>query len=102
MLDLDSLAQRRAQTLNEKEDVWRKAVWSAGFQKISANMSDGEVENFLSVCPSVTHLEWAVKYLSERTNFGNETPFSILTQEAAKSGQSIEQWISAQMAAKRQ
>jgi len=44
MLDLDSLAEKHAKSLNEQEDKWREALWGAEFQALAQNMSDGEVE----------------------------------------------------------
>jgi hypothetical protein len=93
MLDLDSLAARRAQSLNEKEDNWKKAVWSQDFQKISANMSDGEVESLVELCSSVADFERVVKFLKERSERIGISPYSVLEQEAATAGISVDAWI---------
>jgi hypothetical protein len=93
MLDLDTLASLKAKSLNQKEDVWKKAVWSSDFQRISQGMSDGEVESFLSICPSVAHLETAVKRLDKLCSEKKEPPFTVLMSESEKAGVSPEQWI---------
>lgn len=92
MLDLDSLAEKRAKVLNEKEEPWRKAVWSPGFQKISASMSDGEVEILLASCKSFAQVEAVVVYLGTLPE--NVSPYSLLVQEAASAGVGLGDWIS--------
>lgn len=89
MIDLDRLAEQRAKTLNQKEDLWRRAVWSADFQKLSQSMSDGEVEEFLSLCPTVKHFEAVVRFLNGRS----DSPFTLISEEAKRAGLSLEQWI---------
>lgn len=91
MLDLDSLAEKRAKSLNEQLDLWHKAVWSAGFQKISSNMSDGEVEVLLSSCKSYLQVEAVVAFVAGHPQAGS--PFSLLVQEAKVAGLPLEQWI---------
>ncbi len=93
MLDLDSLAEKRARVLNQQEDSWRTAIWSAAFQKISQNMTDGEVESLVSLCTCVTHFDSVVRYLFERTQASGVAPFTVLQQEARSAGQSPEEWI---------
>jgi hypothetical protein len=93
MLDLDSLAEKRAQTVNEQKDHWHKSVWSAGFQKISASMSDGEVEALLTSCKSFMQLDAVVAYVSVHTSLGRSTPFSILAQESKAAGLELDEWI---------
>ena len=80
MLDLDSLAEKRATTLNEKREFWSQVVWTPDFQKISANMSDGEVESLLSNCKSYRQLEAVVRFLVAKA--AHSSPYSTLTQEA--------------------
>src|SRR5476651_357793 len=91
MLDLDSLADKRAKTLNEKNDKWRNAVWSADFQKISKNMSDGEVEILLSNCKSFVKLEAAVHFLT--TNNHIASPYAALIASAKNAGVGLSEWI---------
>jgi hypothetical protein len=93
MLDLDQLATRRAKTLNQKEDHWKKAVWSQDFQYISASMSDGEVEALLELCSSVPDFERVVKFLKARSERIGISPYSVLEQEAATAGISVDAWI---------
>jgi hypothetical protein len=91
MLDLDSLAEKRARTLNEGADKWQQAVWSVEFQKISANMSDGEVESLLSSCKSVRQLEAAIAFLSKRSS--PVSPYTAMTDAAQAAGLSLGEWI---------
>lgn len=95
MLDLNSLALRRATTVNEKEDDWKKAIWSQDFQRISSNMSDGEVEALVELCPSFKHFECVVRKLEENSKATGASPYSILTLEAQKAGISPAAWIEA-------
>jgi hypothetical protein len=76
MLDLDSLAEQRARSLNQQERDWKDAVWSPSFQSLSQRMSDGEVETFLSRFNSVKGFESAVS-------------------EIEKTGQSPTDWLKA-------
>jgi hypothetical protein len=93
MLDLDSLAEKRARSLNQTEDQWRTVIWSPSFQKISAQMSDGEVEALIDLCPSVTHLQNVVKFLEESFSKSGVAPFTVLTDEAKKAGVSPKDWM---------
>ncbi|NJL24779.1 MAG: hypothetical protein HC902_06165 [Calothrix sp. SM1_5_4] len=94
MLDLDELASARAKTLNQQEDAWRNAVWGISFQKLSANMTDGEVETLVKACPSAQHLECLVSYLEARTQATGVAPFTLMAQEAEAVGKSLEDWVS--------
>ena len=93
MLDLDTLAQRRALSLNEKEETWKKAIWHPDFQKISVNMSDGEVESLLELCPSAKHFECVVKILGEKSLASGESPVKVLQDEAKRAGVSPLNWV---------
>jgi|GEM_PF-5866198 len=93
MLDLDSLALRRAKSVNEKEDVWKKAIWCREFQRISANMTDGEVESLVELCPSAKHFECVAKLLQERSLEQGISPFNVLIQEADRAGVSPSAWV---------
>lgn len=95
MLDLDALAKQRAEALQQREENWKKAIWCAEFQKISANMSDGEVISLLELCGSPKDFEVISKYLKERSEEIGLTPFSVLEQEAENEGISLEAWIKA-------
>jgi len=91
MLDLDSLAEKRATILNEKQESWSQAVWTPDFQKVSANMSDGEVETLLGSCKSYRQLEAVVRFLVAKA--AHSSPYSTLIQEAKKSGLTLADWI---------
>jgi len=93
MLDLDQLADNRAKTLNQQPEGWRKAIWSSGFQKLSTNMTDGEVEGLIALCPTVGHLEWVIGYLQSQALMAGTSPFTVLNAEAAKASLPLEQWI---------
>lgn len=93
MLDLDSLAERQAKILNQKEEPWREVIWSPEFQKISASMSDGEVEILVSLCPTVAHLRAVIDYLVQHAQSQKQSPFNILTDEAAKAGVRPGDWV---------
>ena len=95
MLDLDSLAQARAKSVNERVDFWRDAVWSAEFQKLSANMSDGEVEALLASCPTARHLRELTRFLVREAGVAGVSPFTLLTREAEKAGARPDAWIRA-------
>lgn len=95
MLDLNSLALRRAKSVNEKEDDWKKAIWSQGFQRISVNMSDGEVEALVELCPSIKHFECVVKMLEDKAKASGISPYTILNQEAQKAGMTAGAWVKA-------
>jgi hypothetical protein len=66
MLDLDSLAEERARTLNQQEKVWKDAIWSPAFQSLSQKMSDGEVELFLAMFNNVNGFEEAVREIERK------------------------------------
>src|SRR5262245_18874886 len=93
MLDLDHLANQQALTVNELPEKWREAMWSAEFQKISQSMSDGEVEEFINLCPSVGHLKALVFYLQAKHDATGTAPFTLLKQEASSAGLNPEEWI---------
>lgn len=97
MLDFDSLAERRAKSLNQEEKSWREVIWSPGFQKISTNMSDGEVEELISLCPSPHHFSVTVEFLEEHAKNSERPPFSVLTDEAAKAGLPLGDWVLARV-----
>lgn len=94
MLDLDSLAEKRARSLNQTEAQWRTVIWSPSFQKISSQMSDGEVEALIDLCPSEIHLQNAVAYLEKRSTETGKSPFTIITEDSQAAGQPPEKWIS--------
>jgi hypothetical protein len=66
MLDLDTLAEERARSLNQQEKVWKDAVWSPAFQSLSQKMSDGEVELFLAMFNNVNGFESAVREIEQK------------------------------------
>lgn len=91
MLDMNALADSRAQTLSQKPDEWRQAIWSAGFQALTQSMTDGEVELFLRNCLEPKQLIKAVAHLQPRCLVGLKTPFEVIAEETAQS--SIEDWF---------
>ncbi len=93
MLDLETLAENRARSLQQEAQEWRAAVWSEDFQKISQSMSDGEVEALIGFCPSVFHLKTIVKYLNVLFIQSGISPYTILEQEAAEAGMRPVDWI---------
>lgn len=56
MLDLNRLAELRAEALKQSSESWRRALWSAQFQKLIQSLSDGEVESFIETSTSAEHL----------------------------------------------
>lgn len=97
MLDLDHLAQQRARRLNQTEEAWKSAVWSEAFQRFSTNMSDGEVEQLISWCPSVAHLKALVPYLEKRAREMGLTPFPCLLDLARQAKITPEAWITGKL-----
>ena len=95
MLDLDALARQRAEALKQHYEVWKKAIWCPEFQKISANMSDGEVLSLLELCPSARDFEIVSHYLERRSVEIGLTPYSVLEQEAENEGITLEAWVKA-------
>lgn len=93
MLDLDHIAGEKARSLKQKEDLWRKVVWSPEFQKFTTSLSDGEIENIVAWCPSVDHLKSLIHFLSSKSEENSETPFSVLLEVAKKTKMSPEKWI---------
>ncbi len=93
MLDLDTLADRRAKTLNQGPEAWKAAVWGAEFQKLSQSMSDGEVEALISWCPTVKHLKKVVKFLDGKCSESGFSPFTVLTKVAEGDGLKPGEWI---------
>jgi hypothetical protein len=93
MLDLNHLANERALALNELPATWRAAVWSQEFQKLSQNMSDGEVENLVALCPSVAHLKALVHYLLEQSVTTGTAPYTLMMNEAKNAGTSPAEWV---------
>ena len=95
MLDLDSLAEKRAKSLNEHVERWRDAVWSADFQRAAQNMSDGEVEMLLVSCPSLGHFRALVSFIAAHPETAQLTPFGVVRREADGRGCSLTEWIAA-------
>lgn len=92
MLDLDALAERRADTLQQDRAGWVKAVWSGPFQQINQNMSDGEVESLIALCPSAQAFESVVRFLASGAT-AHEAPYSRLESEAKSAGLSVDEWV---------
>lgn len=97
MLDLDFLAEQKAMRLNETGDAWRAAVWSVEFQRFSANMTDGEVEQLLAWCPSVKHLKALVTFIEGKTKENGQTPFPCLVEIAQAAKLTPEDWIKSKL-----
>jgi hypothetical protein len=56
-------------------------------------MSDSEVEDFLSLCPSTEHFHILVRYLENNSAMGTGAPLAIIRDEAAKAGVSVQDWV---------
>lgn len=97
MLDLDFLAEKRAQDLNQSSEEWRKVVWSSEFQELSKNMSDGEVSAFVSSCSAPAEMSAVLKYLMSLKL--DVSAFTFLTRESSKAGQNLADWIRAKFTA---
>jgi hypothetical protein len=95
MLDLDSLAEKRARSLDEHVERWQDAVWSADFQKAAQNMSDGEVESLLAGCPSLGHFNAVVSFIAQHPETGQLSPFGVVRRAADERGCSLSEWIAA-------
>ena len=93
MLDLDSLAEKRAREANEKQESWLNVVWGADFQSLAKNMTDGEVETLLKACRSLAQLQDVMEFLMVDASFGKGSPFAVLMNEAKAAGQSLGDWI---------
>lgn len=93
MLDLDTLAEKRAQSVSENADRWRRMLWSPAFQTVSRNMSDGEVQILIDACASAAQLEKVILYLESRADQPAFAPYSILLQEAQKASLKLSDWI---------
>ena len=93
MLDLDSLAERQARLLEQETEIWKDAVWSPGFQTLSREMSDSDVEDFLALCPSAEHFHLLVRYLESNSAMSTGAPLAIIHDEAAKAGVSAQDWV---------
>ena len=93
MLDLDHLAEEKARRSNQAKESWSQAVWSADFQKVSTNMTDGEVEQMITWSPSVRHLTALVRYLTRACEGNQQTPFAALIETAKRAQVSPEEWI---------
>ncbi len=93
MLDFDFLAESRAKSLNEQEEMWRKAIWSPLFQALSQSMTDGEVESLVAFCPSVKHFNEVIRHLDVQSKASGVPPFTVLQQLADKAGVQPAEWI---------
>lgn len=101
MLDLDSLAEKCARGLNESQDGWLSVVWSAEFQRLAKDMSDGEVEALLRACRSLAALQSVLGFLRTRVGTGSGSgaaasgsPFALVEAEARAAGLGLSDWIS--------
>jgi hypothetical protein len=93
MLDLDSLAEKRARLLQQKDEDWRKALWSPAFQKISQTMTDGEIEGLLGHCTSPQQLDLILKFLQAHPDIGSTPSYALLEREAREAGIGLADWI---------
>ncbi len=98
MLDLDHLAETRARSLNQSEEAWREALWSEDFQKLSQEMSDGEIEALIASCCHQDQFLSLVRYLliAIQSEGESESPFVILQKRAQQASKSLSDWINAQ------
>lgn len=91
MLDLDSLAESRAKALSQPEAAWRETLWNPIFQRISQNMSDGDIEELLHSCASVNQLRSVIVFIEQFPD--RAAPFSLIQQEAKRQGLELRDWI---------
>lgn len=93
MLDLDTMAEKRAQALGETSEEWRHALWDVDFQSLSKTLSDGEVECLLLACPSLNQFKKVVTFVGQSSLQSGVSPMNLLNQEAGQQGLSLEAWI---------
>jgi hypothetical protein len=93
MLDLDKIAGERASTLSQERQAWLDAVWSEGFQTLSARLTDGEVIDLLALCTSAADLRGAIAELARAPGDGTVTPYDWLKDEASRAGLSPGDWV---------
>ena len=92
MIDLDILAESRANQLGQDHEAWRKAVWTTAFHKLSQTLTDGEIESFFESCRTVNHFETMTKYLTSDVP-ENGITFSQVMDKVARSGYQMEEWV---------
>ncbi|MGE4132539.1 MAG: hypothetical protein AB7F86_12925 [Bdellovibrionales bacterium] len=93
MLNLDAIAEKKATQLNQEKELWRQAVWSAEFQKFSADLTDGEVESIVGWCPTARHLRALVSFLEEKVKETGVGPYKNLIKLAEDEKVRPDQWI---------
>ncbi len=94
MIDLDVLAETRAKKLSQDQTAWRRAVWTPEFQKLSQNLSDGEIELFFDSCRTVLHFEIMTKNMMETTQ-ASGISFGEMLEKVARSGYEFIDWVDA-------
>lgn len=92
MIDLDILAESRANKLGQDHEAWRKAVWKTSFHTLSQTLTDGEIESFFESCRTVRHFEVMTQYLMDGDAVSGIT-FSQLMDKVARSGYQMEEWV---------
>jgi hypothetical protein len=93
VLDLDAIASRRAEKLAQEKRTWLDAVWSAGFQALSARLTDGEVMEILSLCASADELVKLTAKLGHAPGDAGRTPFEWFKDEAARLDQTVPEYV---------
>lgn len=93
MLDLDAMASRQAQQFGQPAETWKSVIWSETFQRLTQNMSDGEVELLISHCPTPSHLQFASEYLEVQSKSMGKSPYQILQDECAQKGIAPGEWV---------
>ena len=71
---------------------WCAILWSAEFQALSKTMTDGEVSSLIGACASIVQLERVISFMRAAGD-GEESPFSVLSAEAASAHVELAQWI---------
>lgn len=100
MIDLDQLAEIKAQKTGQNQQAWQAAVWNPEFQRLSQSISDGEIESIIDSSRTVRHFEIITKFLSDSV-FSSGITFSELLDKVARSGYQLKDWFDAIVEIKR-
>lgn len=92
MIDLDSLAEKRAAQLQQDVAAWKSLLWSKDFQELSQSLSDGEIEKVLELCRSTGEVSGLLNFL--KTHKSDGAPFQPWLEEQAKNmGKDLHAWL---------
>ncbi len=93
MVDLDSLAEKRATALKQEVQAWRDVLWGREFQALTHSMSDGEIENLLMLCLTVVELKAVIRYAHLKNAGATESVLDVLQRAAESAGLNMRAWI---------